>query len=403
MYATRRPILRRARGRVASVITGTALLAALVAVVGTSPATATDHGLLVRAQVSQEGKVLILQVRTRKQIALKGLARQPDFNRPAAKFLCLEINRAGHKVVSRVCLGGRKQSHHVVGVSRTLRSGKIISKGSVKAKVKRVKGKKLVVSFEPGPARLTPGPYSWRVALAGVGCGKESGGCVSHMPADRLTRYRIRPIVVVGCTGGNGQVVRSGPAAGKRIALTFDDGPSGYTPAVLDVLREKKVKATFFMLGQQVEADPSMARRVLAEGHEIGNHTMAHALLPGPADIHHTSDVIRSRTGFKPCLFRPPYGAINSSVIAGARDAGMKTVIWDVDTQDWKTPGSGSISASIKSARAGSIVLMHDGGGPRSQTVEALPGAISSLRHRGYRFTTVSGLLGNRMIYRPVR
>ncbi len=359
--------------------------------------------MLVKADVSQAGKVLVVQFRTREQLALKDLARQPDFSRTGSKYLCLEINRAGHKVVSRICLGGRKRPHHAVGVSRTLRDGKIISKKTVKANVKRVEGKKLVVSFEPGAARLVPGRYSWRAALSGVSCASGGVGCRSYLPKGRLASYRVKPIVAVGCTGGNGQVVRSGPAAGKRVALTFDDGPSSYTPAVLDVLRKMKVKATFFMLGIQVNGDPAMARRVLAAGHEIGNHSNAHALLPSSSDIRYTSNLIRSRTGFRPCLFRPPYGAINSSVISGAKSAGMKTVLWDVDTQDWRTPGTGSIAASIRSAGAGSIVLMHDGGGYRGQTVAALSGAIRSLRHRGYRFSTVSRLLGNRTIYRPVR
>jgi peptidoglycan/xylan/chitin deacetylase (PgdA/CDA1 family) len=403
MNLIRRPALRQTRRRVASIFAGTALLALLVAVGGTSPATATGGGTLVRADVSQAGRLLIVQVRTRDQIALNDLARQPDFNRPAAKYLCLEINRAGHKVISRICLGGQNRPHHVVGVSRTLRSGKVISKKTVQATVTRVKGKKLVFSFQPGAARLVPGRYSWRAALAGVGCPSGSTGCHSYLPADRRAGYEIKPIIAVGCTGGNGQVVRRGPAAGKRVALTFDDGPSAYTPGVLRVLRKKKVKATFFMLGQRVNADPSTARRVLAAGHEIGNHSNGHAPLPGRADIRYTSSLIRSRTGFRPCLFRPPYGAISGSVVSGAKSAGMKTVLWDVDTSDWSTPGSGSIAASIRSARAGSIVLMHDGGGPRGQTIAALPGAIRSLRSRGYRFATVSRLLGNRTIYRPVR
>ena len=403
MFPTRRPSLRRTRRRVGSILGGTALLALLVAVVGTSSATATGGGMLVKADVSQAGKVLIVQFRTSQQIALNDLARQPDFSRIGAKYLCLEINRAGHKVVSRICLGGRNGPHHVVGVSRTLGDGTIISKNTIRAAVKRVGGKKLVASFEPGAARLVPGRYSWRAALSGFGCTSGAIGCRNYLPKGRLATYRVKPIIAVGCTGGNGQVVRSGPAAGRRVALTFDDGPSSYTPAVLHVLKKLKVKATFFMLGIQVNADPAMARRVLAAGHEIGNHSNAHAVLPSSSDIRYTSDLIRSRTGFRPCLFRPPYGAINGSVISGARSAGMKTVLWSVDTQDWRTPGTGSIAASIGSAGAGSIVLMHDGGGPRGQTVAALSGAIRSLRHRGYRFSTVSRLLGNRTIYRPVR
>jgi peptidoglycan/xylan/chitin deacetylase (PgdA/CDA1 family) len=140
---------------------------------------------------------------------------------------------------------------------------------------------------------------------------------------------------------------------------------------------------------------------VLSAGHEIANHSSSHGLLPGYSDISRASRTIRKATGFKPCLFRPPYGALNSSVVASVRSLGMKSVLWDVDTSDWSTPGTGTIRSRIAGAGAGSIVLMHDGGGPRSQTVAALPGAIHDLRARGYRFTTVSKLLGNRFIYRP--
>jgi peptidoglycan-N-acetylglucosamine deacetylase len=169
----------------------------------------------------------------------------------------------------------------------------------------------------------------------------------------------------------------------------------------MDVLRRKKVKATFFMLGDLVSRDPSAARRVLAAGHELANHSSTHSLLPGYSDIGRASRTIRRATGFKPCLFRPPYGALNSSVVGNVRELGMKSVLWDVDTSDWSTPGTGAIQARISGAGPGSIVLMHDGGGPRSQTVAALPGAIHNLRARGFRFVTVTKLLGNRFIYRP--
>ena len=111
--------------------------------------------------------------------------------------------------------------------------------------------------------------------------------------------------------------------------------------------------------------------------------------------------MIRDTTRFKPCLFRPPYGAIDGRLAAEAGAQKMKSILWDVDTNDWRTPGSGSIYSSIVSAGSGSIVLMHDGGGYRSQTVAALGPAISNLKRRGYRLVTVSKLLGNRTIYRP--
>ena len=137
-------------------------------------------------------------------------------------------------------------------------------------------------------------------------------------------------------------------------------------------------------------------------GHEIANHSSTHPLLPGYSDIRRASSTIRRVTGFKPCLFRPPYGALNASVVSSAKNLGMKSVLWDVDTSDWRTPGHAARSALGSAAPGpGSIVLMHDGGGSRSQTVAALAGAIHDLRSRGYGFTTVTKLLGNRFIYRP--
>ncbi len=143
-------------------------------------------------------------------------------------------------------------------------------------------------------------------------------------------------------------------------------------------------------------------RRILAEGNEIGNHSTHHSAYPGYADLAATSARIKRLTHFRPCLFRPPYGAVNSGVISAAAQAGMRTVTWDVDPTDWSNPGTGAIySRIVSAAQPGSIILMHDGGGNRSQTLAALPHMIHTLRSRGYRFKTVSALLGNRLIYRP--
>ncbi len=120
--------------------------------------------------------------------------------------------------------------------------------------------------------------------------------------------------------------------------------------------------------------------------------------------MRETSRRIKHATGFAPCLFRPPGGAFDSRVVSDARSLGMSTVIWDVDPRDWSTPGSGAIYSRVVSAtRPGSIVLMHDGGGNRSQTVAALPKIVHTLRHRGYRFVTVTRLLRQRTIWGEVR
>jgi peptidoglycan/xylan/chitin deacetylase (PgdA/CDA1 family) len=143
-------------------------------------------------------------------------------------------------------------------------------------------------------------------------------------------------------------------------------------------------------------------RRILREGDEIGNHTMHHAAFPGYEEIAEAGREIESATHFKPCLFRPPGGGVDTAVLSAAAELGMRTVTWDVDPADWTNPGSGAVySRVVGAAMPGSIILMHDGGGDRSGTLEALPSIIETLRSRGYRFATVTELLGQRILYRP--
>ncbi len=356
---------------------------------------------LRQASVAQKGRSLVVKVVPGRQFAISRLERQPDFSRPRASFLCLEMRRKGDSRISRICIGGKRDSRGAAGFARITPAGKPVKQQTIPVKVSGTSASGLTFSFVPGRAHAVPGSYGWRVLFSTGTCDEVSGDCRSSYPRKGFARYRVRPVEIVGCTGGNGQVVRRGPGGKKLVALTFDDGPTVYTPQVMDVLRRKKVKATFFMLGDMVSRDPSTARRVLAAGHEVANHSSSHPLLPGYADISRASRTIRRATGFRPCLFRPPYGALNSSVVASVRNLGMKSVLWDVDTSDWSTPGTGTIRSRIGRAGPGSIILMHDGGGSRSQTVAALAGGIHDLRSRGYRFVTVTRLLGNRFIYRP--
>ena len=376
------------------------LFTALVLLSG--PAEVGAAGTPLRtADVTQKGRSVVVKIVPGRRFAISSLERQPDLSRPRARFLCLEMKRRGDRRVSRVCFGGRKASRRAAGFARVTPAGRTLATKTIPVRVSGTSASGLSIAFVPGRAHVVPGKYSWRLRFSTGTCDELPGDCRSSYPREGFARYRVRPVEIVGCTGGNGQVVRSGPGGKKLVALTFDDGPSSYTPQVLKVLRRKKAKATFFMLGDMVNRDPSTARRVLASGHEIANHSSTHALLPGYSDIRRASRTIRRTTGFKPCLFRPPYGALNSSVVRNVRDLGMKSVLWDVDTSDWSTPGTGTIRSRISGARPGSIVLMHDGGGPRSQTVAALPGAIRNLRARGFRFVTVTRLLGNRFTYRP--
>ena len=385
------------------------LLIAGLAILIPSHASSADQNPVQSGRLSQKGRSLIVQIRTSQKINMSRLDRRPDFTRGNHRYLCLQMNPRGGTSIVRICLGGKTRTYQVLGVSRTSDTGKVRSSKVIRAEVKRADELGLVATFDPRAAGLPPGNYAWRIADNSGKCpqkgpeAKPTSSCLSYFPPKRRAVYDLRPVRVVGCTGGNGQFVTNGPRGRKRVALTFDDGPSDYTPKVLHILRRKKARATFFMLGQQVASYPSYARRVLALGNEIGNHSYAHDLLPSGSNIRHATRTIRQVTRFRPCLFRPPYGAVSSSLKASARADDMKVINWDVDTTDWKLPGSSAIRSTILNrVRPGSIVLMHDGGGPRQGTVDALAGAISGLRARGYRLVTVSQLLGNRMIYRPV-
>ena len=204
------------------------------------------------------------------------------------------------------------------------------------------------------------------------------------------------------CTRHGAPFRTRGSRRHRTVALTFDDGPSPYTHRVLRILRRFRVPATFFLIGQQVGPFRREARAELRAGEEIGNHSLRHSFLPSRGDLARTNQVIRRATGFRPCLFRPPGGAVNSRLVGSALSLGMDTITWDVDPRDWSRPGTGAIVSRVLGAvRPGSIVLMHDGGGPRGETVAALPTILRVLRHRGYRFKTVSALLGDKLIWLP--
>jgi peptidoglycan/xylan/chitin deacetylase (PgdA/CDA1 family) len=145
---------------------------------------------------------------------------------------------------------------------------------------------------------------------------------------------------------------------------------------------------------------------MMAEGHELANHSWNHADLSaggGAAtqQIVNTNRAIERESGFKPCLMRPPYGATSGSLVSAVRAQHMTSILWDVDPQDWRTPGTGTIVKTIRSqTRGGSIILEHDGGGNRSQTLAALPQYVHTLKSRGYKFVTVSELLGYKTTYK---
>jgi len=182
----------------------------------------------------------------------------------------------------------------------------------------------------------------------------------------------------------------------KAIALTIDDGPSPvYTPQVLALLARYRVTATFSMIGIEAQAYPAVAREVAAAGHLIANHTWTHLNLTWlpPAlvteQIGRATDAIHAATGRAPDLFRAPYGAWSPFVLTQCARAGLTPLGWSVDPRDWSRPGVASIVANImRNTRTGSIILEHDGGGDRSQTVAALKIVIPRLLAAGYHFCT---------------
>jgi peptidoglycan/xylan/chitin deacetylase (PgdA/CDA1 family) len=203
-----------------------------------------------------------------------------------------------------------------------------------------------------------------------------------------------------------GVLIRGG-VAGNLAALTFDDGPNPpYTEQILAILRREHVPATFFVVGQRVAAHPELVRQELAQGHMVGNHTWSHASVAGgdavaAREIDRTTALLRDEFGFTPCLFRPPFGASSSQLVKLAASRHLETVSWDVESSDWRNPGSTAIIHRVlHETRPGSIVLHHDGKlENRSQTVTALPEIIHGLRARGYRLVTLATLLGYQLQY----
>ncbi|MGE4425618.1 MAG: polysaccharide deacetylase family protein [Solirubrobacteraceae bacterium] len=262
-------------------------------------------------------------------------------------------------------------------------------------------------------------------AVAIVGCGDgdptgrergrshadRSGGERATRDAPRRTNAHARdprddPRLKV--TQGNGLACRPappvmrrrGPRAPKRIALTFDDGPSPYTKRFLRTLRRLRVPATFFVLGREIRGREPILRGIVRDGHALGSHGWTHrSLAPADADtrreLRHTRQAIRAAVGHSSCLMRPPGGDIGERLRRLLRERGEQAILWRVDPQDWRGPGSPAIVRDVlTNAFPGAIVLLHDGGGDRTQTLEALPTIVRKLRRRGYTFVTVPTLLG---------
>src|SRR6266704_6626783 len=186
---------------------------------------------------------------------------------------------------------------------------------------------------------------------------------------------------------------------GPYIALTFDDGPSAkLTPKLLDLLAAHHIKATFFVIGENVAEHPEIVERAAHEGHEIGNHSWSHPNFAKMSDegvrreLRRTDDAIKSAIGARPTLLRPPYGSLTARQKRWIHDEfGYQIILWDVDPFDWKRPGPAVVRNRIlQETRPGSIVLSHD---IHPGTIEAMPSTLDALEAKGFKFVTVSELL----------
>ncbi|MBY9082091.1 polysaccharide deacetylase family protein [Paenibacillus sp. HN-1] len=232
-----------------------------------------------------------------------------------------------------------------------------------------------------------------------------------NLPKKESANQASRPVLANASPLTLSQLIRkypnaiktSGPRV-KQIALTFDDVPDPrFTPKILDILKKYNVKATFFLVGSRSAKHPALVRRIVREGHSIGNHSYSHPqfrklnLQGFRKQIKRSEDTIAGIVGIRPRLIRPPYGDITEQQLRWAAANGYTLVNWNVDSEDWKGISAEQIKANVlPHAGRGAIILQHGGGGKGSDlrgTIQALPDIINTLRQRGYTFVTVPQML----------
>jgi peptidoglycan/xylan/chitin deacetylase (PgdA/CDA1 family) len=249
-------------------------------------------------------------------------------------------------------------------------------------------------------------------AISHLGAGRSAGTAVAAPNTPSTARPAgVAPVTLIKAPDPTTAQVRRmiranatfshGARKGRFVALTFDDGPSIYTAALVGELRRLKAPATFFEIGSQISRYRALVRNMSRWGFPIEDHTWNHPVLTGLGDAQvrnqllWTEGQIVKATHQYPQFMRPPYGAQSARVRRVAGRLGLVTTIWNIDTRDWSRPGTFAIIHAAEQARAGNIVLMHDGGGPRSETLAAVPVIIRYLRSHGYHLVTIPQLLAD--------
>jgi len=395
-------------------------LVPLLVVALTVLATGADAGTLPAqplavqsASLVQQGQDLVWQVELTQSFSPGALAREHE-------SLCLLIERASSgSTVSQVCLAGPqhgKRSPRLM-YSPVTRGGPGAAV-AIEATVTRSSDRELTASFLPSDVGLQYRSLRWQVisTVSVRGCTPSpapgSTACSTLFPAKPALSPLHTPRLV-GCVATGPDWVFTGPRNVHDIALTFDDGPWWEPPAsdFVNELARLHVPATFFEIGEHIPTyDPHgrIERQMLADGDMIGDHTWSHLDMVGLSaaeqrqQIALTADAIRKATGgFEPCLFRAPGGDVDPSMLALARSMGFTTIQWDIDPRDWALPGESEIIGNVLgNAHNGGIVEEHFGGGPRYETLDALPAEVEGLRKRGYQFVTLTQMLGYKLVYR---
>jgi peptidoglycan-N-acetylglucosamine deacetylase len=364
------------------------------------------------ASLVQEGQDLVWQVELAQPFSPEALRRD-------ARSLCLLIERASNgAVVARVCVSGPRRgtvAPELIYMPVTplgLGFG-----GAITATVTRSSDRALTASFLPASIGLGYHSMRWQVLsmVNAPGCIPATPGmtrCAALFPpAPALVRLHTPRLV--GCLPTGPNFVFHGPGDKREIALTFDDGPWWEPPAsqFVSLLSREHVPATFFEIGEHIATyDPhgTVERQMLADGDMIGDHTWSHPDLTALSatqqreQIARAAAAIRTATGgFAPCLFRAPDGAVDPRLLTIARSMGLATIQWDIDPRDWALPGVTAIIDNVVAhAHDGAIVEEHFGGGPRYQTLDALPREIALLRAKGYQLITLTQMLDYKLVYR---
>jgi peptidoglycan/xylan/chitin deacetylase (PgdA/CDA1 family) len=336
--------------------------------------------------VRQEGQDLVWRVELQKPFAPARLALDH-------RSLCLLLERSDGSVAGHACILGPARHARAPRMEYAPITAAGVGRAAViDATITRDSSRELEASFLPAAVGEQYRPLRWQVisTLRPPACEPpvpSRAGCYTLFP-DRGALLRLHVPVAVGCVPAGSSEVFDGPSATRTVALTFDDGPwnDPSAGAFLDVLEREHAVATFFEIGDQIASyDPrgTLERRMLADGDFIGDHTWTHPQMTYLSSgqqrqqLLSTAEAIsRATGGLKTCLWRPPYGAVNPSLVTLARSLGMLTIMWDVDTRDWSLPGTATIYARAVDGAHDGAIAVRDAGGASAGDHHAAPARL---------------------------